>query len=304
MRRRLGFAAYAALLSLIAIQPAWAQRPPPEHPVFGHTLMSGTGFISTPYAQVKPGIFGSVVAIFPDAYVVDEATAPASYTVLRGSAGVGLSDWIEAGVTIHGDAVGVFGKAQVIRQSGAFPAIAGGVQNIVSDGRGRYGIEDPFYDEVENFLTVYGVATYVVGPGGRNFPSWVVISGGFGSGLFGKDNPAIEDEGGVRGVFGSVAFDFQAADETFVRVMGEWDGFDLNLGLTGYVKGLEASLGVLSVTREGDPPDPPAAGQAPDPTQTFEGSFYNQTKFYVSLAVDVASLGGFPWIFKGKDEEP
>ena len=298
MRRRIGIAACAGLLLLAPFQPAWAQRPPPEHLTMGHTLMAGTGFIVTPYAQVKPGLFATGVAVFPEGFAASSDLPALNYTLARGAVGLGLSDWIEAGVTIHGDAVGAFGKVQLMRQDGAFPAIAAGVQNIVTEGRGRFGIEDPIYDNLKDAATFYAVATYVLGPGSGSFPSWVMLSAGFGTGLFLEDNPQIEQETDIHGIFASAAFDFQAAEDAFVRVMGEYDGFDVNLGVMGYVRGLEVSLGLLSVNRDSEPPLPPDPGQATDPTQTFPGSFYNQRKPYASVAVNLGSIGQFPWIFK------
>ncbi len=300
MRRRMGFAACAVLIALIwTTAPAEAQRPEPEHGVIGHTMMAGTGFIATPYAQVRPGLFGTAVAIFPSDFQPRSDLAPESYTVLRASVGLGLSDWIEAGVTIHGTAVGAFGKVQVIRQQGFFPGIAGGVQNLVSDGRGRFGIEDPFYDNLKDAATIYGVATYIIGPGGTKIPSWVILSAGFGTGLFSEDNPAIEEDIDLRGVFAAAAFDFMLEEDVFLRFMFEYDGFDINIGAMGWVKGLEVSAGVLSANRN-DPPDPPDPLQVVSPTQSFQGSFYNQLKPYVMIGIDIGSIGGFPWIFKKK----
>ena len=299
MRRRIGSLAVAAFALVIAFQPAWAQRPPPDHPVFGHTLMQGSGFIATPHAFVSHGVlFVTGTAIAPE-----EFAAGFPYTVTRGSVGLGLGNFIEVGGTVHTiDQYSGFGKLQVIRQGGIFPAMAVGVQNLTTFELGRYGIEDPFYADIQDALTIYGVATYVVGPGGRGFPSWVVLSAGWGTGLFSQDNPQIDPDG-VRsvGLFAAVAFDFMAGDDAFIRFIWEYDGFDINASAVAYLAGLEFSAGVLSVGK-GGALEPEELTDPLDPTQTFAGHFYNQVKPFVQLTVDFRALGALPWIWTSDEE--
>ena len=206
MHRRLGLVAAAALALLFTLQPAHAQLPPPEHPVFGHTLNYGSGIFVTPHAQVpRSSLFGTLSSVVP------ENSLGSRSTNANGSAGLTLFQFVEAGVSIYdNDSYGGFGKVQLIKQGGIFPAMSAGVVNITNKDIGRFGIEDSFYSDIENRISFYGVFTYVIGPGGRGFPSWVVVSGGWGSGLFLEDNPLFEG-GGTGGVIGSVAFDFQAA---------------------------------------------------------------------------------------------
>lgn len=215
-----------------------------------------------------------------------------------------MGDFIEVGGTLHNrKTFSGFGKIQLIRQRGIFPAIAAGVQNLSNKAIGRFGMEDGFYGDVIDRASVYGVATYVVGPGGRNFASWVVLSAGWGSGIFEKDNPAFEGDEGTSGLFGSVAFDFQAADEAFIRVVTEWDGFDLNLGVVAWLAGLQLTVGVLSAD-EGDAPVPQLPGDPLpfDPTRTRQGFFYNQAKAFASVTIDARVLTRLPWIWtRGED---
>ncbi len=212
-----------------------------------------------------------------------------------------LGDFIEVGGTvINNETYGAFGKIQLVRQRGIFPAIAAGVHNLTNEGVGRFGMEDPFYGDLVDRASVYGVATYVVGPGGRNFASWVILSAGWGSGIFEKDNPAFEGDDGTSGIFGSVAFDFQAGDEAFIRIVTEWDGFDLNIGATAWLAGLELTVGVLSVD-EGGAAEAQLAGDS-DPTQTRQGVFYNQAKAFASVTIDARVLPRLPWFWTSGEE--
>ena len=144
---QLGSTAAAALSLLVVLQPVWAQRPPPKLPVFGHTLHQGTGYIATPHAMVSQGAFYvTATAIAPDEHIAFEGAPPGSYTLTRGAIGLALNGWIEVGGTIHrADAYTAFGKLQLIKQQGVFPAIAAGVHNLkLADDIGRYGIEDVY----------------------------------------------------------------------------------------------------------------------------------------------------------------
>jgi hypothetical protein len=117
---------------------------------------------------------------------------------------------------------------------------------------------------VQEATSIYGVVTYTVGPGRGDIPAWVMITGGWGSGLFAKKNDALDGEG-TGGLFGSITFDFQAADNAYLRVITEWDGWDLNVGLTAWLAGLELTVGVLSLD-EGGSKDPWIRGVHPIPT--------------------------------------
>lgn len=297
MRRSLGTLAMAGLVLMHAVQPARAQVPPPEHPVFGHTMYFGTGFINTPSAYVPPsGLFVTGSMIISD----QKGTSyPEQHSRVAG--GLTLARILEVGGMAAGfGEYAAFGKIKLIRQSGAFPALAGGVMNLTDSPLGRFAISDTVYSDIENRTSIYAVASYVVGPGGRNFPSWVVISGGWGSGIFLEENPQFSG-GGSGGLFGSVAFDFGAGDEAFIRITTEWDGFDLNLGATAWLSGLEVTIGVLAL-EEGGVEEPLLPGEDFDPRRTPRGLFYNQAKFFVSGTIDFGVLGRLPWVWT-KDEE-
>ena len=303
MRRATGLTAIAAIALVITAQPARAQRPEPVLPVYGHTLMQGSGYIVTPHALVsRSSLFITGTVIAPEGYQPTINDPRDSYTVARLAVGLTLAKFLEVGA--YGgskNGPGLFGKIQLIRQSGIWPAIAAGVQNVTTANNGRFGIEDDYYDDLAKTTTLYGVFTYVVGPGKTSFPSWVTISGGWGTGLFFENNPQIEDETRTAGLFGAISFDFQAGENAFLRFMGEWDGFDINLGALANLSGLELAVGVLSAGR-GDAPDGQDPTEALDPTKTFSGQYYNQLKPYASLTVDLRALGAIPWIWTKEEE--
>jgi hypothetical protein len=303
MRRLLGSTAAAALNLLVVSQAVWAQRPPPELPVFGHTLHQGTGYIATPHAMVSQGAFYiTATAIAPEEHIAFEGADPGSYTATRGAIGLALNGWIEVGGTIHrADAYTAFGKLQLVKQQGIFPGIAAGVHNLkLADDIGRYGIEDVYYNDFFEQTSFFAVFTYVAGPGRTPFPSWVTISGGYGTGIFAEDNPQIDGDRSA-GLFGAVSFDFQAGDEAYLRFITEYDGYEINLAAVAWLAGLQVTIGALSVG-QGDPPDPQVIGEPFDPTKTFAGQFYNQVKPFASLTLDLRSLGAIPWIWT-EDED-
>ncbi len=303
MRRAPGLTAFAFFALVLASQPAWAQRPEPELPLYGHTLMQGSGYIVTPHALVaRSSLFVTGTAIAPEGFQAFTTSPKASYTVTRAAGGITLARFLEVGAYAGSlEGPGLFGKLQLVKQSGIFPAIAAGVQNLTYGDNGRYGIEDPVYDDLTDRATIYGVFTYVAGPGRGVIPSWITISLGWGTGLFFEDNPQIDDETNSSGLFGAISADFQAADRAFIRVMGEFDGFDVNLGVLAYLEGIEFSVGLLSAGK-GEADDPQDPTQPFDPTKTFAGSFYNQVKPYVSLTIDFRALGAIPWVWTGEEE--
>jgi hypothetical protein len=265
----------------------------------GHTLYFGTGFIMTPSPYV-PQTSGFVTMTMIVSEDLGNPAFPTAHSRVAG--GLTLGQWIEVGAMASStDDYAAFGKLQVIKQTGIYPAIAVGVMNATTADMGRFGLFDPVYRDVADATTIYGVASYVVGPGGRKFPSWVVLSAGWGSGVFEKSNPAFEGDDRTGGVFGAVAFDFQAADDAFIRVITEWDGFDLNMGIVAWLAGLEFSAGVLSVD-EGGAEDPLPPGAPADPTRTPQGLFYNQAKPYFSVTLDFRALERLPWVWKSQEK--
>lgn len=295
MRRRLGLMAFAALALVLAAQQVSAQAPPPRHPVFGHSLYSGTGNIVTPDAFVSEGfLWGTFSMIVID----DKGIKGLPSENSRASGGVALGGWIEVGgMATSVEEYAAFGKLQLVKQRDIFPAIAVGIQNVSNKELGRFAFLDSDYNAFWDRTAAYAVMSYVVGPGGRSFPSWVVLSFGWGSGTFLTKQDSFEGDDGTGGAFGAVSFDFGAADDAFIRVTTEWDGFDLNLAVSAWLAGLEMTLGVLSLD-EGDAPERNDA----DPTTTPKGIFYNQAKAYVSMTLDARVLTRLPWIWTSDED--
>jgi hypothetical protein len=302
MRRALGIAALAIVALALTSEPAWAQRQVERPPVFGHTLFFGTGLINTPHAFVpRSSLFvtGSVLA-------AEEYRSDWSSIHARAAGGLSLARFLEVGIGVfREDVFAAFGKVQLVRQRGAFPAIAVGAMNVTTADIGRHGIHpDDTYEDVWEATSVYGVVTYLVGPGRGDIPSWVMISGGWGSGVFLEDNPRFERDDGTAGLFGSITFDFQAADEAFVRVITEWDGFDLNVGLSAWLSGLEVTVGIVGL-EEGAALDPwlPGDPLPKDPARSWPGHFYNQRKAFASVTIDFRALGVIPWVWTTEEEQ-
>ncbi len=303
MRRALGLTVAAWLALALAVPPARAQREEVEHPIFGHTQLSGTGFIQTPHAMVPPGaLYGTFSMVIPQ-----EVEAMDLWSMHNGSVGLTLARVLEVGVSANQiDSYSAFAKLQVLRQTDMYPAVAFGVTNANTTDRGRYTAVDYFYrgddelDDLSETTSFYGVATYVVGPGRAKSPSWVVFSGGFGIGpIFAEDNPLYEDQGS-GGFFGAVALDFQAGRRAFLRFVAEYDGFDGNAAIVAWLDGLEVTLGVVAID-ETDPPDPLPPGL--DVVTRHNWLFYNQTKLFFTVALEARALAHLPFLWKSGEEE-
>jgi hypothetical protein len=309
MRRALGLTVAAWLALALAVSPAWAQRAEVEHPIFGHSQFSGTGFIETPHAMVPPGtLYGTFSMVIPQNVEGEEL-----WTQHNGTVGLTVGRFIEVGVSMNNwDSYSGFAKVQVLRQTGKYPALAFGVTSVNTTERARYTLSDWFYaedneaEELVETASFYGVATYVVGPGRATSPSWIVFSGGYGFGpIFSKDNPLFLDEGS-SGFFGAVAFDFLVGDGAFLRVVGEYDGFDANAGIVVWLDGLEATLGVVAID-ETDPPETPPPGPVlanadAERNRRHAWYFYNQSKLFFTVALEARALAHLPFIWNTGEE--
>jgi len=309
MRRALGLTVVAWLALALAVPPAWAQRAEVEHPIFGHSQFSGTGFIQTPHAMVPPGtLYGTFSMVIPQ-----EVEGEDLWVQHNGTVGLTVGRFIEVGVSMNNwDSYSGFAKVQVLRQTSMYPALAFGVTNVNTTERARYTLSDWFYagdneaEDLAETASFYGVATYVVGPGRATSPSWVVFSGGYGFGpIFSKDNPVFEDQGG-GGFFGAVAADFKVGDGAFIRVVGEYDGFDGNAALVAWLDGLEVTLGIVGID-ETDPPEEPPPGPTPsnpslELNRRHAWYFYNQAKLFFTVALEARALAHLPFIWHTEEE--
>lgn len=309
MRRALGLTVVGWLALALAGPPARAQRVEVEHPIFGHSQFSGTGFIQTPHAMVPPGtLYGTFSMVVPQSVEGQDL-----WIQHNGTVGLTVGRFIEVGGSMNNwDSYSAFAKLQVLRQTGIYPALAFGVTSVNTTERGRYTLSDWFYvgdspaEELLETASFYGVATYVAGPGRATSPSWVVFSAGYGFGpIFSKDNPVFADQGS-GGFFGAVAFDFKVGDRAFLRVVGEYDGFDANGGMVVWLDGLEVTLGIVAID-ETDPPETPPPGPV-DPRPNFElvrqhaWYFYNQAKLFFTVALEARALGHLPFIWNPQEE--
>ena len=299
MRRHGPTLVAASFVLLVAARTANAQEPPPEYRVFGHTLHEGSGFIATPHAFVNEGAFFASGALVS----ADDFDPGDPETFTRGAVGIALGRVIEVGGTLHGsDTFSGFFKLQLVRQTGPFPAMAFGGQNLTNKKIGRFGFHpDPFYEDFMDRAAFYGVATYLVGPGDTPWPSWILFSGGWGSGIFEKDNPALDSDDRTAGFFGALAFDFQAARNAMLRAVLEWDGYDINIGATAWLGGLELTVGLLSAD-EGEAERAPLNANFDPERDTPQGFFYNQNKPFVAVTLDLRALAAIPWVWSGGED--
>lgn len=237
----LGIVCAAVGGGVVTPRPAPAQITP-ERPYFGRTILWGSGMIVTPTAAVPPGKVN--VSATGGTYFTPDGggTNPAGVVTL------GILGVFEGGVSIYSDedAAG-FAKLQIIRGNPRFPSLAVGVLNLTGRDLGRFGNEDPFYDEFKNRTVGYGVFTYTVEPGEESKPIWLEVSAGWGSGFLSEANPAFDTELWGKGAFASFAFDFKVGRDHFVRLMAEYDSWNVNVGAMVMAGGVEVSGGVLAV---------------------------------------------------------
>lgn len=277
--------ALGILCVAVGAGPAWAQAKH-ERPYFGRSLLWGSGMIVTPTAAVPPGrlnLSGTVGAYFPD--------TPGNALNEGGAATVGIYGLFEAGVSAYtDDRFAAFGKLQIVRGSTDFPALAVGVLNLTSQSLGRFGNEDPFYADFANRTVGYAVATYTVEPGEDDRPIWLQFSAGWGSGFLMESNPSFDQDLAGKGVFGSMALDFKIGRDHFLRLMAEYDSWNVNVGGMLMVGGAEISAGLLAIE---DPTHPLVEGQT-----VLKELEENQLRPYVALTLDASVLKRWPLIWK------
>jgi hypothetical protein len=178
-----------------------------------------------------------------------------------GSVTLGLYDRVEVGATFQsfndadmgGNMVGAFGRLALLRPEAEGIGLAVGARYVsapeydgstrefqptrlgIPDDRFHKGLPDggDVEDEVITELSLYGVASAFVR--GMDI-SWLpqhdwTFSAGWGTGLFrdGEELPfySFADS---EGFFGGGSVNFALSESSVLRVLGEWNGFDLNWG--------------------------------------------------------------------------
>lgn len=242
--------AVAAQAVLAALHPAVAQTTK-----MPSALRYGSGYLDVPVASVLPHL--SVAGTFSGFRVNVEETGftPAlSDWFWDGSAALGLFDRVELGTTLQsfgdpasgGDMWGAFGRVAVLRPREQGLGLAGGFYWVSAPSFGdtlrnhqptRLGYPDRrFFEEntdVQTQLTLYGVASFFLrGLESRFLPDYdLTLSAGYGSGTF-LEGQRLDfyRYAASNGLFFAGAAHFSVTESATLSLMGEWNGFDVNVG--------------------------------------------------------------------------
>ena len=244
------------------------------------TLRWGSGLIDIPVASVLPR--GTLTATWSgfslrldrtlevDASGETTGFGPGVHTFHQDlSAAYGVSSRSEAGVTLQGvgDAhlLGAFGRFQLLRPSNQGIGLAVGARWIGAPGfddgirrePNRLGLADPRFRDypgregISTRLSLYGVATVHMrgAEGGLLPPHDLTFSLGYGGGLFqdGGDLAFYGDGSGGWFLGSALHLGVRSSVLTF---MGEYDGFDVNVGTQVDVKGVRVGMQLLGVNHE------------------------------------------------------
>ena len=177
-----------------------------------------------------------------------------------GSITLGLFDRVEIGTTLQsfndsqegGNMVGAHGRVAILRPENQGIGLAGGVRYVTAPDfddnvdymPNRLGFPDQRFREsladggdldetTDTELSLYGVATaFLRGLDVPWLPRYdVTLSAGWGTGLFSEgeeiDFYSFADS---EGFFGGGSVNFALTDGSVLRLMGEYNGFDLNWG--------------------------------------------------------------------------
>jgi hypothetical protein len=173
-----------------------------------------------------------------------------------GSIAIGLFDRVEVGTTIQslGDAAsggniwGLFGRVQLYKPTNQGIGLAVGGRYVTAPDFGdgldyqapRLGFPDrrfqqqyPGYEEVKTDLSLYAVASaYVRGFDAGFLPKHdLTLSLGYGTGMFQKgDDYDFYRFADSEGWFMGSALHFALGESSVLTFMGEYNGFDVNLG--------------------------------------------------------------------------
>ena len=231
------------------------------------TLRYGSGLMDIPVASVLPHmtITGTYSGFFMDlgrSLEIDESGNPIAYggTVDKfysdASLAVGLFDRAELGATLQsfdaatagGDQWGLFGRLQLLQPQRRGIGLAVGGRYVTApdfaDGVSyqptRLGIADrrfresyPDLDDVNTELSLYGVASaHIRGLDQGSLPNHdLTFSLGYGTGMFQEgDQLSFYNFADSEGWFFGSAIHFGLGDSSLLTLMGEYNGFDLNIG--------------------------------------------------------------------------
>jgi len=300
---RRGVAALVVAVGAGALEAQSTQMP--------STLRYGSGLLDVPVATVIPHL--TLVTTFSGFWTShDTEILTNDFGVQVGerpfdgafrsdaSITLGLFDRVEIGTSLQafedeaegGDLVGAFGRLLIFRPEDHGIGLAVGGRFLTTpdfgDGvdraPGRLGgadirIRDPIAGEdVGTERTVYAVASATLrGLDSDGLPRHdVTVSAGWGTGMFqGGDRLPWYEFADSEGWFGGVALHVEVGEHRLLNLIGEWNGFDVNLGAQLDLGGLRVGAYVLGVNYAQDV------------------SIYRSTKFGIlgSVALCLPELG-------------
>ncbi len=253
------------------------------------TLRYGSGLMDIPVASVLPHLAatgtwsGFFVKLDRTVRVDGSGNAVGfggSVDAFRqdGSFSLGLFDRLEVGTTLQsfggtssgGDVWGLFGRVQLLRPSDQGLGVAAGARWVKApdfgDGQayrpGRLGFPDrrfrayPGRADIATGLSLYGVATARMrgGDGGLVPRHDFTFSLGYGTGMFREGGDlAFYADGDSGGWFLGSAVHVAIGQASVLTLMGEYDGFDVNLGTQLDVGGIRVGAQVLGVNHDQPP---------------------------------------------------
>jgi hypothetical protein len=298
--------ALAALLAAPTLQAQTTTMP--------STLRYGSGLMDIPAASVLPhlaitGTYSGFFLKLDRTLQLDNAGDPIGYGggvdefYSDGSVAIGLFDRVEVGTTIQslgddaagGNVWGLFGRVNLYQPTnqGIGFAVGGRYVTAPDFGNGvdlqptRLGFPDARFrqqyagmEEVKTDLTLYGVATaYVRGLDALLPKHDLTLSLGYGTGMFQKgDEYDFYRFADSEGWFMGSALHFGLGENSVLTFMGEYNGFDVNLGTQVDLGGIRLGAQYLA-SNYGEP----AGGY---------WSEYRKPKFGILASVALCPSGG------------
>ena len=251
------------------------------------TLRYGSGLMDIPVASVLPhmAITGTFSGFFVDlerTVVLNDAGDPIGYGpgvdkfYQDASLALGLFDRVEVGTTIQslsdadagGKMWGLFGRVQLVRPRSQGIGLAAGARYVTAptfgDGKAyqppRLGFPDPRFQDyparsgVDTELSLYGVASaHFRGSDAGILPKHdLTVALGYGTGMFQDEGDlGIVQYSNSSGWFFGSALHFGIGDHSILTVMGEFNGFDVNVGTQLDVNGIRLGAMVLGANYDG-----------------------------------------------------
>jgi hypothetical protein len=255
------------------------------------TLRYGSGLLDVPVASVLPhlAITGTFSGFFVDLerqLLIDNGGSALGYGDAvdkfyhDGSVAIGLFDRAEVGASVQsindsddgGNIWGIFGRLQLVQPTNQGLGLAVGGRYVTApdfgDGvtyqpnrlgipddrfRQEYGLRDG--DDVSTELSLYAVATAHVRGFDEGFlPTHdMTFNLGWGTGMFQDGDPlGFYNYADSEGLFLGSAIHFGVGDNSVLTFMGEYNGFDINVGAQLDVSGVRLGAHMLGTNYGSD----------------------------------------------------